>query len=74
MRQRAQDFDALTVADREHADDLDRREIVDLERVEQRLGLWRASPASRCGRSRPRGAWPRKMFSATLSSGNSSSS
>ena len=49
-------------------------EVVDVERGEQLARPARASPASRSRRSASRGAWPMKMFSATVSSGNSSSS
>ena len=74
LRQRAQDLDALAVADGQRADDLVGREIVDFERSRAAARPRRASPASRCGPAPASGAWPRKMFSATLSSGNSSSS
>ena len=74
VRQRAQDLDALPVADGQRADDLIGDEIVDFERIEQLLRLSRASRARSMRPAPACGAWPRKMFSATLSSGNSNSS
>ena len=74
LRQRAQDFDALAIADAERADDPVRRQIVDFERGEQRLGLGSRIARQSSRPPRPRGAWPMKTFSATVSSGNSSSS
>ena len=46
MRQRAQDLDALAVADGERADNLIGREIVDFERVEQRPAFARIARQS----------------------------
>ena len=54
MRQRAQDLDALAVADGERADDLIGSEIVDFERVEQRLGFGAHRPPIDAARARLR--------------------
>ena len=74
LGQRLGDLDPLPVADRERADDARDVEVVDVERGEQILRAWARIAAQSRAPRRVRGAWPMKMFSATLSSGNSSSS
>ena len=73
LRQRLGDLDALAVGDRERADLGVDVEIVTVETRRAIAGRGAASRSSR-GRHRVFGAWPRKMFSATVSSGKSSSS
>ena len=69
LRERLGDLDPLPVADRERADQRARGRDRGCRARRAARAPWRASPPSRSPPKRVRGAWPMKMFSATVSSG-----